>query len=117
MVSLYMDENVKGAITREVRRRGADVLTVQEDGREGLDDPDVLDRATALGRVLFSQDEDLLAEATRRLRAGSPFGGVIYAHQQRVPIGPCVEFLELVAAAGELEEFANGVTWVPHHQP
>ena len=40
-----------------------DVLTAQRDGTTALHDPALLDRATAFGRVLFSQDEDLLAEA------------------------------------------------------
>jgi len=40
--------------------------------------------------VLFSQDNDLLAEGTRRQAAGIPFGGVIYAHQLRVSIGTCI---------------------------
>ncbi|ASC69881.1 hypothetical protein XM38_008110 [Halomicronema hongdechloris C2206] len=32
-LSLYMDENVHGAITTGLRIREVDVLTVQEDGR------------------------------------------------------------------------------------
>jgi hypothetical protein len=44
--------------------RGVDVLTVQEDGRAGASDAAVLDRATELGRVLFTQDDDLLVEAS-----------------------------------------------------
>lgn len=51
---LYMDENVNGAITMALRRRGVDVLTVQQEQGEGASDPDVLDHATLLGRVLFS---------------------------------------------------------------
>jgi len=39
--------------------------------------------ASELGRVLFTQDDDLLTEATRRQHRGQPFGGVIYAHQLR----------------------------------
>jgi len=35
-----MDENVNGAITRELRKRGHDILTVQEDGRGGQPDPE-----------------------------------------------------------------------------
>ena len=65
-------------------------MTVQADGAAELDDPDLLDRATSLGRVLFSQDEDLLAEATRRQRGGIPFAGVVYAHQLFVTIGRCI---------------------------
>jgi predicted nuclease of predicted toxin-antitoxin system len=61
-VFLYMDENVHGSITMGLRRREVDVLTVQEDSRSGVSDSEVLDRATVLQRVLFSQDDDLLAE-------------------------------------------------------
>jgi hypothetical protein len=37
-------------------------------------------------RVRYSQDEDLLAEATRRRRSGEPCGGASYAHQLLVTI-------------------------------
>jgi predicted nuclease of predicted toxin-antitoxin system len=36
-------------------------------------DERLLDRAPALGRVLFTQDEDLLAEVMRRQEEGVPF--------------------------------------------
>ena len=58
-VCLYMDEHVPSAITKGLRQRGVDVLTIQEDDRSGYSDPAMLARATELGRVLFSQDEDL----------------------------------------------------------
>jgi predicted nuclease of predicted toxin-antitoxin system len=108
-----MDENVQGAITRGVRRRGVDAVTVQEDGYGGRDDPDVLDRATSLGRILFSQDEDLLAEATRRQRNGIPFAGVVFAAQDEAAIGQCVRDIELIAFAGASEEFLDRVHYLP----
>jgi hypothetical protein len=46
-----------------------------------LKDPELLDRAQTLKRVLFTQDDDLLSEAVRRQRENVPFYGVIYAHQ------------------------------------
>jgi hypothetical protein len=61
--------------------RGVDVLTAHEDGTSELPDPELLDRATELERVLFTQDDDLLTEVTRRQRQGQTFSGVIYAHQ------------------------------------
>jgi predicted nuclease of predicted toxin-antitoxin system len=61
-----MDEHIHRAITIGLRLRGIDVLTVQEDGRAGVSDPLVLDRATELNRVLFTQDDDFLIEANRR---------------------------------------------------
>ena len=90
MIALYMDENVHGAITEALRLRGIDVLRVQDDGYIGRPDDDVLDRATALDRVLFSQDDDLLREASARQRLGKSFGGVIYAHQKKVSVGRCI---------------------------
>jgi hypothetical protein len=70
----------------------------------------LLDRAAALGRVLFTQDADLLREATRRLTEGIPFSGVIYAHQLGVPIGVCVRDLELIAKASDPDDLRDQVT-------
>jgi hypothetical protein len=61
MLRLYMDVHVKAAITAGIRRRGIDVVTAQEDDATRLEDVPLLDRATALGRALFSRDDDLLA--------------------------------------------------------
>jgi predicted nuclease of predicted toxin-antitoxin system len=113
MVRLYLDENVQGSVVEGLRRRGVDLLTVQDDGREGAPDPEVLDRATELGRMLFSQDQDLLAEAARRQRAGEPFAGVVYARQLRVSVGDCIDDLELIATLGELEELWGRVLYLP----
>jgi hypothetical protein len=108
-----MDAHVRGAVTRGLRERGIDVLTAQEDGTDALDDPDLLDRATLLGRLLFTQDEDLLAEGARRQAQGVDFVGVVYAHQLKVPIGQCIEHLEIIAVIGEPEEFVNRVEFLP----
>lgn len=112
-IALYMDEHVHRAITTGLRLRGADVLTAQEDGRRGVSDDVLLDRATELQRVLFSQDEDFLAEATRRQKEGIPFAGIVFAHQLRVTIGVCVRELELIAKAANPEELANRVEYLP----
>ena len=54
----------------------------------------LLRRATELGRVLVSQDEDLLREGARRwLSERKDFSGIIYAHQLRITIGQMVEDL------------------------
>src|SRR5690242_14390153 len=100
MVPLYMDENVHGDITGGLRVRLVDVITAQEDNRAGAPDPDVLDRATVLGRVLFSQDRDLLAEAAGRQRSGRSFCGVVYARQTRVSLRDCIDGLELISKVG-----------------
>jgi hypothetical protein len=108
-----MDEHVHRAITVGLRLRGVDVLTVQEDHRRNISDTLLLDRATELGRVLFSQDEDLLSEANHRQVDGISFTGVIYAHQLRVTIGVCIRDLELIAKAADPVELANRVEYLP----
>ncbi len=113
MVAFYMDVHVNKAITLGLRRRGVDVRTAQEDGSATLADPDLLDRAAALGRLIFTQDDDFLAEAHRRQRAGEYFVGVLYIHQRDAQIGQCVSDLETIALASELEEYANEVRYLP----
>jgi hypothetical protein len=112
-VGLYLDVHVPASITRGLVLRGVDVLTAQIDGTTEWTDPDLLDRATELGRVLFSQDEDLLAEATKRQRSGQHFGGVIYTHQLGITIGKAIDDLEILAQAGTLEDFADRVEYLP----
>ena len=112
-IALYMDVHVPGPITRALIRRGVDVKTAQDDGAAELEDDDLLDRATALNRALFSRDEDLLAEAKKRQRSGRFFAGVIYAHQLRVTIGRCIADLEIISKAGEPEDLHNRVEHLP----
>ena len=112
-IALYMDEQVPLPITIGLRLRDVDVLTVQEDGRSGVIDTILLDRATELQRVMFSQDEDFLTEANRRQVEGINFSGVIYAHQLAVPIGVCVRDLEILAKVSNPEDCANCVQYLP----
>jgi predicted nuclease of predicted toxin-antitoxin system len=59
-LKFYVDEHVPRAVTIGLRLRGVDVMTIQEDARRGLPDPAVLDRATELGRLLVTRDEDFI---------------------------------------------------------
>jgi predicted nuclease of predicted toxin-antitoxin system len=112
VLQLYMDHHVHAGITRELRSRSMDVLTAFEDGHHDVDDAVLLDRASTLMRLLVTQDEDLLSEAAFRQRAGTPFGGVIYAHHD-VPIGRIVGDLEIIAKAGRREDALNNVIYLP----
>ncbi len=112
-IVLYMDENVHRAITNGLRLRGVDVLTAQEDKRSGFCDPKILDRATELQRILFTQDDDFLTEANRRQTEKLDFLGIIYAHKLRVSVGDCIRDLEIIAEAANSEELANQVQYLP----
>jgi len=113
VIPLYRDEHVPRAITTGLRLRGVDVLTVQEDNFSGKSDRELLDRALALKRAIFTNDVDHLVEATKRQRAAQPFYGVIFAHHLRVSIGTCIKDLELLAKFSEVEEVKNQVVFLP----
>jgi predicted nuclease of predicted toxin-antitoxin system len=112
-LAFYIDENVHKAIANELRIRGVDALSVREDGRTGISDPAVLERARELGRVVFTRDRDFLIEANARLQKGETFTGIVYAHQLSVSIGRCVEDLELIAKIATYEELCDRGQFLP----
>lgn len=108
-----MDVHVRRAVTEGLRLREIDVITAQEDQASEFRDPDLWDRATVLGRVLITQDEDLLSEAEHRQRSEQSFAGLIYAHQLNIGIGEFIADLELIAHASEPAEWVNRVEYLP----
>ena len=112
-IAYYMDVHVRSAVTRGLRLAGVDVLTAQEDGAAELDDAELLDRATQLNRVLFSQDVDLLVIANDRQSQQREFAGVIYAHQREITIGQAVQDLTFITELAEAEELRNRVLHLP----
>ncbi len=111
-LALYMDVHIPAAITDQLRRR-LDVLTSQEDGTGETEDPELLQRATELDRILVTQDNDFLVIAAEWLAESREFAGVVYGHQQQTGIGQCVEDLELIATCYEAEEARNTVIYLP----
>jgi len=112
-LAFYMNEHVPKPITVGLRLRTVDVLTAQEDGHKATDDAVLLDRAGELGRVMFSFDADMLREATRRQREGGSFAGLVFAHPTRISVGECIRDLEIIAKAGEPEDLANEIVYLP----
>jgi hypothetical protein len=81
--------------------------------RAGFEIQHSVDRATELERVLFTQDDDLLTEATWRQQQGRTFSGVTHAHQLRVSIGDCVRDLELIVQVSEPEDMTGQTLFLP----
>jgi predicted nuclease of predicted toxin-antitoxin system len=103
----YMDEHVPSAVTEGLRRRGIDVVTIQELHETGALDAHHVDLATALGRAIFTQDADYLRIAA----AGQPHTGIVYTHQT-TPIGDIVRGLLLITEIYTAEEMVNRVEFV-----
>ena len=112
-IALYMDVHVPQAITDQLRRRSVDVLTAIEDSSAELTDEELLERASSLERVLFTQDIRFKALAENWQRQQRLFAGLIFGHQLGGTIGQFVKDLELIALASEPEEWLNVVEYLP----
>lgn len=112
-VELYMDVHVPQAITDQLRRRGIDVLTAIEDNARELADDELLQRATDLERVIFTQDIRFKALAEDWQRQGRHFTGLVFGHQRGGTIGQFVQDLALICFATEPSECANNVAHIP----
>jgi hypothetical protein len=86
-VPLYMDVHVPEAITDQLRRRHIDVLTAIEDSADRLPDDELLQRASALRRLMFTQDIRFMALAEQWQKEGREFAGLLFGHQLRGTIG------------------------------
>ncbi|MEX2216718.1 MAG: DUF5615 family PIN-like protein [Phycisphaeraceae bacterium] len=112
-VKFYMDVNVPFAITEQLRRRGIDVITAQEDTAGRLSDDELLRRASELGRVVFTHDHRFRAMAEQWIRDGSPFAGLAFGPMGAHLTGAYVSDLHLIAAAMSVEEWRNRVDYLP----
>lgn len=113
-IGLYADAHVPRAIATELRRLGVDLINAQEDESDALPDPQLLDRATALGRVIVTFDSDFLVEAALRQREkAKQFTGVIFVRARDITYGQCVSELQLLALLAEPAECADRVIFVP----
>jgi hypothetical protein len=75
-------------------------------------DDELLMRATAIGRVLLTQDADFFDIAAQWQRQGIAFGGILFA-PQGTPIGRLIDDVELCLAGMTANEFANRLVHLP----
>jgi uncharacterized protein with PIN domain len=106
-IKFYLDEHVPKAVTEGLRRRGVDVVTVQELGLQAVEDARHLERAAQDGRVVVTQDADFL-----RLHASSlPHRGIVYAHQQ-TPVSYLLRSLMLLYDVLSPDDMMNHVEFL-----
>src|SRR5437868_3669599 len=75
---LYADEDFPFPVVKELRQRGHDVLTAQEDGRSSAPDSVILARAHALGRPVLTYNR---WHYERLHRQGAAHRGILSASQ------------------------------------
>ena len=113
MIRFYFDVHIRRAVTLGLRLRGVDVLTAQEDDNATLDDARLLARASALGRVVFSQDVDLLREARNCHLRGEAFTGLVFGEQIALTVGQTIQDLELIATVYEPADIQSRIEFLP----
>jgi predicted nuclease of predicted toxin-antitoxin system len=107
-VKFYLDEHIPKGVVEGLRRRGLDVLTVQEAGRSGDSDEKQLAFAAREGRVLVTFDDDFL-----RLDAtGVTHLGIVFSQTGRHTVGELIESLMLIANVINPGEMKNHIEFI-----
>ena len=109
MLKAYADEHVVFPVIQALRQRGMDVVTVQDLGREGADDPQLFDEALQQERVMLTNDQHFLALAAERARRGESFAPVFFWPQQRRGIGEVVRRIIREASQTDYPSVCNRV--------
>ena len=107
-MKFYLDEHIPKAVAEGLRRRGIDVLTMQEAGRVGDPDRKQLAFAAMKRRILVTFDDDILALDA----AGAPHSGIVFSRAGRRSVGELIESLILIANVIEPEEMRNHVEFI-----
>jgi hypothetical protein len=115
VLRLAVDENFNHDIVRGLLRRkpGLDIVSVQDAGLSGEDDPAVLDWAAAMGRVLVTHDVSTLTRhAFDRVRRGLPMPGV-FEVASTTPIGAAIDDLLLIVECSLEGEWEGQIRYLP----
>jgi hypothetical protein len=107
-IRLYLDENVEIEIALQLKQRGIEVVSVRELDMLGDSDENHLARATRMGYVLCTYDQDYL-----RLNAqGIAHAGIVFAHRSRTNIGVWVRGLVLLCEIYASQDMQNHVEYL-----
>ncbi len=107
-IRFHLDEHVAHAVADGLRRLGIDVTTSMDANLLGASDAEQIAYGLAEGRVIFSQDDDLLALAA----AGVQHAGLAYCHQTARSVGQIIRGLELIWEVYEPDEMKNRIEFI-----
>lgn len=115
MTRFLADENFNFGIVRGLRRRlpSLDLVRVQELGLSGAVDPDILELAANMGRVVLTHDVNTMTKFTyQRLEVDTPMPGVV-AVPDTLSVGRAIEDLILMIGGSLEHEWDNQVRYLP----
>ena len=115
LIRFQADADIRQRIVRAVRLRepAIDFASAADSKIVGIPDPEVLEIAAGLGRILISHDRRTMVDHFRtRMEQGKSSPGV-FLLSQFAPIGPVLDALVIVWAASEAPEWANQLRYLP----
>jgi hypothetical protein len=107
-LALLCDEHIPYQMVEGLRRRGIDVVTVQQIGLRAALDEVILEMARQQGRVLYTNDTDFL----RHHAAGIHHAGIFYHHSLTHSIGEAIRVVALACEVLSMDETRNRVEFL-----
>lgn len=108
LIHFYADQHYPAQVTSGLSRRGIDVLTAQNAGQCGAQDPDQLAFATVRGRVLLTFDSDFLTLH----QAGIQHAGIVWSPATKYGIGTLIQLLVLLHSVVTAHEMVNHLEYL-----
>lgn len=106
-IRFYLDESVNVAVIAGLRRRGVYVISARDSGTLGFSDIEQLEYAAKNDFVIVTHDDDFLSIALKKTHSG-----IVYAHQQKYPIGDFIRHLKLFWDIIDAEEMKNHIEFL-----
>jgi hypothetical protein len=114
-IRFQADNDLRFAIVTAIRQRepSIDIMSAQSAGLDGIDDPEVLRRASAAGRVLVSHDRRTMVDHFRSfVTEGNSSPGLLIV-SQGAPVGWIVDAIEYLWAGCEPEDLCDQIYYLP----
>lgn len=105
---LLCDEHIPYPVIQGLRRRGLDVISVQELGLSSEEDKVIMDKAREEKRVIYTQDADFL----RLHHAGHLHCGIIYHHPQSYSIGEAIRKIIIICEVTSIEAIKGHIKFL-----
>lgn len=115
MLKYLLDENFNNNIYRGISRSAPeiDIVRVQDCGLAGAPDPEVLDYAAGVNRVLLTHDVHTLTNfALQRIKRGEEMSGLIEVNQN-CSTSTAIEQIIMAAECLQSEEMENQILYIP----
>ena len=102
------DEHVELSIVTGLKLLGIDVISVNEAGKRGYDDEEILSLAKKNDRVIITRDSDFVKLHSK----GIEHAGIVFM-PKFLEIGKVIEEIEKVSMIFETEHIRNNVVFIP----